>query len=130
VHNVWKAGLLSLCPACGKAPLFDGLLTIRPACPACGADFSAQDSGDGPAVFVILVAGAICVPFIVIAQLAFRMPVWLTGLIGLPFTAAVCLALLRPFKSMLFAAQWRHGAGEGVKAPSHARPEIERLSDE
>ncbi len=129
MHNVWKAGLFSLCPACGKAPLFDGLLTIRSACSACGADFSVQDSGDGPAVFVILVAGAICVPFIVITQLALRMPIWLTGLIGLPLTAAVCLALLRPFKSMLFAAQWRHGAGEGVKVDRSDLPKCERSGD-
>jgi uncharacterized protein (DUF983 family) len=114
--HIWKAGLLSACPACGKAPLFDGLLTIKPKCMACGADFSAQDSGDGPAVFVILAAGAICVPFILIAQLAFKPPIWLLGLIGLPLTAGVCIGLLRPFKAMLFAAQWRHGAGEGVQA--------------
>jgi uncharacterized protein (DUF983 family) len=114
--NIWKSGLLSLCPACGKAPLFNGLLTIKPTCPSCGADFTSQDSGDGPAVFVILVAGAICVPFILIAQLAFKPPIWLLGLIGLPLTAAVCIGLLRPFKAMLFALQWRHGAGEGVQA--------------
>jgi uncharacterized protein (DUF983 family) len=115
-NNIWKSGLLSLCPACGKAPLFDGLLTIKPKCPACGADFSAQDAGDGPAVFVILVAGALCVPFILIAQLAFKPPIWLLAIIGLPMTAGVCLALLRPFKAMLFAMQWRHSAGEGVLA--------------
>lgn len=113
---IWKSGLLSLCPACGQAPLFDGLLTIKQQCPACNADFAGQDSGEGPAVFVILVAGAICVPFILIAQLVFKPPIWLLGLIGLPLTAAVCIALLRPFKSTLFALQWRHNAGEGVHA--------------
>jgi uncharacterized protein (DUF983 family) len=117
--NIWKSALLSRCPACGQAPLFDGLLTIKPACPSCGADFSAQESGEGPAVFVILVAGAICVPFILIAQLVFKPPIWLLGLIALPLTGGVCIGLLRPFKAMLFAMQWRHGAGEGVLA----RPE-------
>jgi uncharacterized protein (DUF983 family) len=115
-HQLWKAGLLSQCPACGKAPLFDGLLTIKPKCTVCGTDFALADSGDGPAVFVILVAGAICVPFILIAQLVFMPPIWLLGLIGLPLTAGVCIALLRPFKSMLFAMQWHHKAGEGVAA--------------
>lgn len=115
-NTMLKSGFLCRCPACGDAPLFDSLLTIKPKCVACGADFSVQDSGDGPAVFVILVAGAICVPFILIAQLAFKPPIWLLGLIGLPLTAGVCLGLLRPFKSMLFSAQWRHSAGEGVQA--------------
>lgn len=112
-----KAGLLSRCPACAMGPLFDGLLTIKSKCPTCGTSFAGHDSGDGPAVFVILVAGAICVPFILIAQLAFKPPVWLLGVIGLPLTAGVCLALLRPFKAMLFAAQWHNKAGEGVVLP-------------
>jgi uncharacterized protein (DUF983 family) len=116
VSNIWKFGLLSRCPACGKAPLFDGLLRIKPKCLSCGADFASQESGEGPAVFVILVAGAICVPFILIAQLVFKPPIWLLGLIALPLTAGVCVGLLRPFKAMLFAMQWRHSAGEGVLA--------------
>lgn len=114
--SVWKAGLLSLCPNCGQAPLFDGLLTIKARCPSCQADFSIEDAGDGPAVFVILAAGAICVPFILITELAFRPPMWLLILIALPFTTAVCIALLRPFKAMMFAMQWRYRAGEGQQA--------------
>lgn len=118
--SIWKSGVLSLCPACGKALLFEGLLIIRPACPQCGADFANQDSGDGPAVFVILVAGALCVPMILVAQLAFHPPIWLLALVGLPLTGAVCLSLLRPFKSMLFAMQYRHKAGEGVQLAESA----------
>ena len=96
--------------------MFDGLLTIKPCCPSCKADFSIEDAGDGPAVFVILAAGAICVPLILIAELAFRPPIWLLILIALPFTAAVCIGLLRPFKAMMFAMQWRYRAGEGQQA--------------
>jgi uncharacterized protein (DUF983 family) len=106
--SIWKAGLFSLCPNCGRAPLFDGLLTIKQNCPICHADFSGQDSGDGPAVFVILVAGAICVPIILITQLALHPPIWAMALFALPLTAGVCIALLRPFKAMLFAMHWRH----------------------
>ncbi len=116
--NHWKFGLLCRCPQCGNAPLFDGLLSIKPKCVACGADFSTHDSGDGPAVFVILVAGAICVPFMLIAQLALKPPVWLLSAIAMPLTAAVCVGLLRPFKSVLFALQWHHMAGEGVAIKS------------
>jgi uncharacterized protein (DUF983 family) len=108
------SGLLCRCPSCGQAPLFDGLLTIKPKCTACGTDFAGADSGDGPAVFVILVAGAICVPIVLIAQLIFKPPVWLLGLFVLPLTGLVCIGLLRPFKALLFAMQWHHKAGEGV----------------
>jgi uncharacterized protein (DUF983 family) len=117
--SVWKAGLLSLCPNCGQATVFDGLLTIKARCSSCQADFSIEDAGDGPAVFVILAAGAICVPFILIAELAFRPPMWLLILIALPVTAAVCIALLRPFKAMMFALQWKYRAGEGQQARKH-----------
>ncbi|MEN9855953.1 MAG: hypothetical protein RL186_1329 [Pseudomonadota bacterium] len=120
--SIWKSGVFSLCPACGKAPLFEGLLTIRQTCPQCGADFANQDSGDGPAVFVILVAGALCVPMILVAQLAFHPPIWLLALVGLPLTGAVCIALLRPFKAMLFAMHFRHKAGEGVQVAPTALP--------
>jgi uncharacterized protein (DUF983 family) len=116
-NTIWQAGLLSRCPACAKGPLFDGLLTIKPKCAVCGTDFAGADSGDGPAVFVILVAGAICVPFVLIAELALKPPIWLLALIGLPLTAFVCLGLLRPFKATLFALQWHHKAGEGVVLP-------------
>jgi uncharacterized protein (DUF983 family) len=115
-RDILKAGLLCRCPACGNAPLFDGYLTLKSKCIACGADFAASETGEGPAVFVILVAGAICVPFILSAQLIFKPPIWLLSIIGLPLTAAVCLGLLRPFKAMLFAMQWHHKAGEGVQA--------------
>jgi uncharacterized protein (DUF983 family) len=126
-QNFWKSGLLCRCPACSNAPLFDGLMTIKSRCASCGADLASQETGEGPAVFVILVAGAICVPFILIAQLVFKPPIWLLALIGLPLTTAVCLGLLRPFKAMLFAMQWRHGAGEGVQV--RARPPIEEKKD-
>jgi uncharacterized protein (DUF983 family) len=116
--DFWKSALFSRCPVCFKGKLFDGFLSITPQCRQCGTDFASAATGDGPAVFVILVAGAICVPFIIIAQLAFNLPIWLVALFGLPLTGAVCVGLLRPFKSILFALQWRFRAGEGVVAGS------------
>ena len=49
------------CPRCGEGRLFTGLLSVCPSCPACGLDLSAQDAGDGPAVFVIFFLGLIVV---------------------------------------------------------------------
>ena len=51
------AGLLCRCPNCGQGPLFEGFLTVREQCRSCGFDLRSADSGDGPAVFVILAAG-------------------------------------------------------------------------
>ena len=57
----YLAGLLCRCPRCGKGKLFDGFLTLKFKCDTCGLDFGFADSGDGPAIFVIMIAGAIVV---------------------------------------------------------------------
>ncbi len=54
------AGLACRCPNCGRSPLFAGFLKLARGCPACGQDFSRFQSGDGPAVFVILIVGFLC----------------------------------------------------------------------
>ena len=56
---VAKAALLGRCPRCGKGSLFNGYLNVAPACSACGLDYAPFDAGDGPAVFVILIVGAL-----------------------------------------------------------------------
>ncbi|MEZ5995077.1 MAG: DUF983 domain-containing protein [Hyphomonadaceae bacterium] len=102
------------CPQCGQGAVFESYLKFRDACSACGANFKAADAGDGPAVFVILVAGAIVAPLLIILQAGLRLPDWLA--LGLTLLAAValCLALLPPFKSVLFALQWKHRAREAT----------------
>ena len=55
--NPLTAGLACRCPNCGEGPLFEGFLRITPRCEACAADLRSADTGDGPAVFVILIGG-------------------------------------------------------------------------
>ena len=55
------AGLRCRCPRCGKGKLFGGFLTLRQRCEGCGLDYRFADSGDGPAVFIMFLAGAIVV---------------------------------------------------------------------
>lgn len=106
------AGLGMRCPQCGRGKVFQSYLKLAPRCPACGADFAKADAGDGPAVFVVLIVGAIVTPLLFILQFAFQLPGWLS--IGITFAATIglCLALLPPFKSTLFALQWKHKASE------------------
>ena len=42
---------------CGEGKLFDGFLELAKGCDVCGLDYGFADSGDGPAVFVTLLAG-------------------------------------------------------------------------
>lgn len=101
------------CPRCGKGKLFAGLLKLAPACTECGLDFSRFDSGDGPAVFVILIAGFLVAGAAVITELVFAPPYWLHLAIWLPLTLVVVIGLLRPLKAGMTALEYRHDAAEG-----------------
>jgi uncharacterized protein (DUF983 family) len=107
----YLTGLLCRCPLCGLGPLFAGLLTVRQSCAACGGDLSKAFPGDGPAVFVILVLGAIIVPLALWLEMRFAPPAWVHVVLWGPLIAGGALALLRIFKATLIALQFRYRAG-------------------
>lgn len=107
------AGLMGRCPRCGEGRLFAGYLGVKPSCPHCGLDFEFANSGDGPAVFIILIAGFIVTGAALAVEVAYRPPMWLHALIWLPLGLALPLLLLRPFKATLVALQYKFRAGEG-----------------
>ncbi len=102
------AGLRCRCPACGRARLFNGFLAVREKCPACGADLSGQDSGDGPAAFIILIVGAIVVGLALIVEVKYQPPVWLHLVLWLPLAVLLTGLLMRPAKALMIALQYRH----------------------
>ena len=102
------AGLGGHCPRCGQGRLFRGFLNVAPRCEACGLDLSAQDSGDGPAAFIILIVGFVIVGAALVVEIRYAWPIWLHLLVWLPLTVLGCLALMRPFKGILIALQYRH----------------------
>jgi uncharacterized protein (DUF983 family) len=102
------------CPQCGKGSVFSGYLRFRDACAVCGANFKAADAGDGPAVFVILIVGAIVAPLLIILQVGIDLPDWLALTITMITAVVLCLAFLPPFKAILFALQWKHKAREAT----------------
>jgi uncharacterized protein (DUF983 family) len=108
------AGLRGRCPNCGEGKVFAGYLKFAARCPACGANFAVADAGDGPAVFVVLVVGAIVAPLLFILQFGFDLPGWLSLALTMVAAVVLCLALLPPFKATLFALQWKHNAREAT----------------
>ena len=88
--------------------MFAGLLTVRPVCGYCSLDFAKVDSGDGPAVFVIMILGGLVVGAALWVETTFEPPIWVHLLLWLPATVFGSLALLRPFKAILIAQQYRH----------------------
>ena len=103
-----RAALLCRCPRCGEGKLFTGLLTVRPVCPACGLDLSAQDAGDGPAVFVILFLGLIVVALAALVEIKFEPPIWVHLVLWTPVIIGGAILMLRPLKAGLIALYYRH----------------------
>ncbi len=108
-----KAGLTCSCPRCGQGRLFDGLIKIRPACSNCGLDYSFADSGDGPAVFVIMIIGFIVVGLALYVEVTYSPPLWLHLIIWIPLAVVLSLWLLRVMKAILIALQYRNSARQG-----------------
>lgn len=110
--SVLLTGITCRCPRCGQGKLFAGFLQPAAACTVCGLDYSFIDSGDGPAVFIIFVAGAIIMTSALIVDTLFHPPAYVHLLLWIPATIGLCLALLRPFKATMIALQYRNDARE------------------
>ncbi|WP_025033486.1 DUF983 domain-containing protein [Bradyrhizobium sp. DOA9] len=106
-------GLACRCPRCGRGKLYAGFLTLAPACDNCGLDYSFIDSGDGPAIFIIMLAGGIVVACALIVEVKYQPPYWLHAVLWLPLILATTLLPLRSMKSLLIALQFHHKAAPG-----------------
>src|SRR4029077_6787479 len=96
-----------------KGKLYAGFLTLRPKCESCGLDYTFIDTGDGPAVFIILLAGAIGVGRPLLREVKYQPPFWVHAVLWLPLILATTLLPLRSMKSLLIALQFHHKAAPG-----------------
>ena len=115
------AGVLGRCPNCSEGPLFSGFLRVAPACAACGFDLTKADSGDGPAVFILLIVGAIVCFGALFTQVALNPPAWIQLVVWLPLAAILCLTALRPFKGVMVALQFHNRASQASSSPDQPR---------
>ncbi len=109
----FRVGFSACCPRCEQGRLFDGLLKPQLSCRACNLDYSFVDSGDGPAVFVILIIGFIVTAFAMVIQVNLAPPIWLQILIWIPIIIALSLWGLRFSKGVMIALQFQTQAREG-----------------
>ncbi|EKE75805.1 hypothetical protein P24_09631 [Oceanibaculum indicum P24] len=84
------------------------MLQVAERCEVCGLDLSNHDSGDGPAVFVIFALGIIVVPLALWVETVFQPPLWLHAVLWSLVILAGALGLLRLFKGVLVALQYKH----------------------
>jgi uncharacterized protein (DUF983 family) len=108
-----STGLAGRCPRCGQGRMFRGFLAVAPRCEVCGLDLAFADAGDGPAVFVMLIAGLIVLGAALWLEFTFAPPIWVHLLVSVPILLVVCLGLLRLLKGVLISLQYRHSAAEG-----------------
>ncbi len=101
------------CPRCGRGKLFSGFLELAPSCGHCGLDNGFADSGDGPAVFVVLIVGFIVVGLALVVEVTWGWPYWLHAVVWAPLVIGLSLGLLRPLKGWFIGMQYRHKAAEG-----------------
>ena len=106
------AGIAGRCPACHRGKLYSGYLALAQRCENCGLDYTFADSGDGPAVFVILVAGFVVTGLALLAEIFYAPPYWLHAVLWGSLAILLPLVLLRSFKGVLIALQFRHKAEE------------------
>lgn len=110
---VTATGLRGRCPRCGEGRLFKGFLDVQPRCQACGLDFSFADSGDGPAVFIMMIVGFVVVGLALVVEFAFHPPYWVHAILWIPLVLGLSIGLLRPLKGFLIAQQYIHRAAPG-----------------
>jgi len=111
--NPVRAGVMARCPRCGRGPLFHNGLMLRSTCSECGLDYKFIDTGDGPAVFAILILGFVVLGAALFVEFRFEPPVWVHVVLWGVLTPLLAFVLLRFLKAILIALQWTHKAEEG-----------------
>ncbi len=101
--GLFGLGMRGRCPRCGEGRLFDGFLDISDRCGACGLGFGGHDAGDGPAVFGVLVIGAVVVGLALWLELALAPPTWVHLVLWTPLILLGSVAILRPLKGVTLA---------------------------
>lgn len=111
--NPILSGLRARCPRCGEGALLERGLAVRHSCPACGLSYAFADSGDGPAVFVIMILGALTLGGALFLEFRYEPPVWVHLVVWGLFIPVVAFGLLRVLKGVLINLQYAHKAEEG-----------------
>ena len=98
------------CPKCKNASIFETPTSLNPRerCPECGFHIGAHDNGDGPATFLVFILCFLIVPFALLADAFFNIPLWAHGIIWTGACLIICVLSLRPLKTYIILLQHRH----------------------
>jgi uncharacterized protein (DUF983 family) len=112
LNSALMKGLSCRCPRCGKGKLFNGFLALAPRCDACGLDYAFVDTADGPAFFVMFIAGFIVAGAALAVEVAYEPPYWVHAALWMLLILLTTIVPLRPMKGLMVALQYHHKAEE------------------
>lgn len=101
-----KRGALSRCPACGEGKLFRKYLKVADECPVCHEELHHHRADDFPAYLVIFIVGHIVVSLVLAVEMNWQPSYFIHGLLWVPLTISLALALLPPVKGAVVGLQW------------------------
>jgi uncharacterized protein (DUF983 family) len=105
-----EAGLKRVCPRCGKGRLFKTGLTLESedSCSSCYLALARNDSGDGPAVFMVFILGFLLVPLALLFDALVSPPLWVHAVLWTVVALGICVFTLQPIKAYVVALQFKH----------------------
>lgn len=109
-----QVGLRGCCQRCGEGKLFTSILKPAKACMNCELDFEFIDSGDGPAVFVILIIGYLVTAMAMAVQSSLAPPIWVHILLWVPMITVLSICGLQFAKGIMIALQYKTKAEQGA----------------
>lgn len=101
-----RRGISSLCPACGRGPIYTRYLKTAPNCDACGAPNGDIRTDDIAPYFTILIVGHIIVSLLLITEQLFAPPVWVHWITWPPMTLLAALLVLPRVKGAIMGWMW------------------------
>jgi len=116
-----RDALRGRCPRCGQGALFAGWLKVAPRCAACGLDYSTVQTGDGPASFIMQIAGFIVGFSALVVEIRFHPPMWLHLIVWIPLVVILSLALMRPGRGLMIGLQYRNQTDRPSSSPGSDR---------
>jgi len=109
-------GLSQKCPRCGQGSLYQSFLKVRSECEVCALDLSKEDSGDGPAAFLIFGIGGLVLLLALIVELIAQPPYLLHLALWVPLILVLFWLSAPRAKAIFIALQFHSRSSDSGKA--------------
>jgi len=111
--TIWR-GVCCKCPACGKAPIFNGYLRVRDVCASCTAPLGQMPADDTPPYIAMLAVLHVAGVFIILGyRFHLRPSAYGYGFLLLLLTV-ICMVALRLAKGAVIGILLKLGTKRGV----------------